>query len=116
MKIIRALSTRPDQPATSPFPLTNGVLFEMRGGDIAEPLALKANWFSPPYPERVFRYFLRWPLLPYVAVKWGRFGFYAGAKIFGVDSDAYKEWLCPPEEVYDGSLALCFTIRFSTNR
>ncbi len=31
--------------------------------------------------------------------------------IFGVDSPIYGTWLCAPEEVYDGSLAMCLSIR-----
>lgn len=155
MRVIRFFSTRPEQPATSPFPLTNGVLYELRGGNVVEPMGVGTNWFSPPYPEKVLKFFLNpvvtvalvmaywaaiavvgsvfagwstWcllallplllvtlPFVPgqYIAVRFGRFGMYAGSKIFGVDSPAYREWMCDATEVYDGSQAMCFTIRFS---
>lgn len=113
MNVIRAISTMPDNPATSPFPIRNGLLAELRGGDVCDPVGVGTNWFSPPFPKRVLRWRCRWPVLPYIACRWGRFGFYMGWKIYGVDAPEYKDWLCDPAEVYAGSQAMCFTIRFS---
>lgn len=112
MLVNRIFSTNPDQPSTSPFPVKNGILLELRTGDVCDPIGIGSNWFNPPFPKYVLRYFSRIPL-PYIAARFGAIGFYAGWKIYGVDAPEYKQWLCKPEEVYDGSLAMCFTIRFS---
>lgn len=60
-------------------------------------------------------FLLTFPLVPghFMSLRIDRFGMYAGWKTYGVDSDAYKGRLCDPAEVYPGSLAMCFTIRFS---
>lgn len=53
------------------------------------------------------------PVLPFIAFRWPftQRACYLGFKLFGVDSPAYKEWLCGPEDVFEGSQALCLTIR-----
>jgi hypothetical protein len=111
MKIIRGFCTNKDQAITNPFPEKNGFYFALHGGDVCEPLGLGSNWFAPPYPKRVWRWFCKKPLLPFLSYRFGSLIGYVGAKPFGVDSPSYKEWLCEPIEVYDGSQALCFTIR-----
>jgi len=54
-----------------------------------------------------------WLLTPgkFIAWRFNNRSGYAGSKVYGVDSPVYKTWLCAPEEVYDGSLAMCLTIR-----
>ncbi|MRR50800.1 MAG: hypothetical protein EG825_07760 [Rhodocyclaceae bacterium] len=155
MRVIRILSTHPGQPATTPYPTTNGLMYELRAGDVAEPLGFGTNWFAPPFPTAVLRFFLHplvgvlivlaywtlmgrlglflfdlspWALLTmipallvtlpfvpgqYIAVRAGRFGFYIGSKIYGVDSPAYPLWLCDAADVFPGSMALCMTARFT---
>lgn len=53
------------------------------------------------------------PVLPFVAFRWPftTRACYLGFKLYGVDSPAYAKWLCGPEDVFDGSQALCLTIR-----
>lgn len=92
---------------TSPYRATNGITFSWRRGDVVQPLDFfsGAGWFSdsPPFRE-VYRSYTRLPL-PFVSIKLGRFGWYFGAKIFGVDSESYKRFLATPD-VYAGSLAM----------
>lgn len=109
------------EPTTSPYRATNGITFDLRGGDVVQPLALTASnpdgssaWFTPPYFKRWMRFYCGLPMLPWLTVKVGRFGMYCGAKCFGVDSDAYKEWFAKPDDVYVGSQALMlFSMRFT---
>lgn len=93
-------------PLTQPFPDKTGLHLSLRGGDVVYPRG-PGNWFAAPYfdPAKVIHFFLRWPLIPFVSWRIGKRGGYIGAKGFGVDSDAYKNWL-PPAEVYPGSQAV----------
>lgn len=109
MRVIRGLSTNKDQPSTAPFRKTSGIFIEFRGGSFCHPLG-QGDWFKPPYFERVLHFFLGWPIIPFISWRIGNRGGYFGAKIYGVDSEAYKNWL-PAEEVYDGSQAIMFSIR-----
>ena len=109
MKIFRGLSTNRAQPATSPFPLKSGIFIEFRGGDFCHP-AGSGDWFKPPYFAKVYRRFISWPVVPFVSWRFGKRAGYIGAKIWGVDSPAYKNWL-PEHEVYDGSQAFMISIR-----
>jgi hypothetical protein len=111
VKILRGISTNAAQPLTSPFPLKNGVFFELRGGDICEPVGFNSNWFEPPFPSRVIRKFCAWRVLPFLSWKFGTWGGYIGFKAYGVDSPIYQYWLCPYFEVYPGSVALCLSAR-----
>ena len=54
-----------------------------------------------------------WLLTPgkFIAWRFDKRSGYAGSKVYGVDPPIYATWLCAPEEVYDGSLAMCFSIR-----
>jgi hypothetical protein len=113
MKILRGLSTDKNHPVTDPFPSKNGFFLEFRGGDFCHPLD-NGDWFKPPYFKHVWRFFLRWPLLPFLSWKFGKHGGYIGAKAYGVDSPDYKNWL-PEDEVYDGSEALMIGIRPHAN-
>jgi len=96
------------QQLTSPFPASNGFLFRLYSGDVCDPYI--GNWFKPPYFKYVIRLFCKYPVLPYFAYRAGNRAGYVGFKLWGVDSDAYKNWL-PADEVYNGSTALCLTCR-----
>lgn len=56
---------------------------------------------------------LIWLMTPgkFIAWRCDQKGGYAGSKIYGVDAPVYGLWLCDPAEVFDGSLAMCLTIR-----
>jgi hypothetical protein len=115
MKIIDFTNTPTDEPVQHyTFPKTKfGLILGLRGGNVVQPLG-SGDWFKPPYFSSVLKFYIPLPLLPWFTIRIGKFGFYFGAKAFGVDSDAYKNWL-PPEEVYDGSVAvmLC-SMRFTS--
>jgi len=109
MRIIRGFSTHSSQPLTSPFLESNGLFIEFRGGDFCDPID-GGQWFGPKFPKRILRFFLKYPVLPFISYRIGKRAGYIGAKAYGVDSEAYKNWM-KPEEVYDGSQALCFSMR-----
>jgi hypothetical protein len=100
----------------------------------ANPLSI--HQFKVPFPESMFMafgYILTilwlsmlvtgwalillplWPFIPgcYFSMRIRHWGLYMGWKTYGVDSDAYKDWL-PHEDVYSGSYAMCVTMRMST--
>ena len=95
-------------------PWKPGIYF--RGGDVVRPLG--GQWFGPQYPERYTHFFCPWRILPFISVKVGRFGFYAGFKCFGVDRPEYYAWFDEEhlDEIYDGSNALCPSFRWSNSR
>ncbi len=103
------ITTTPALPPTTPFRKTNGITLALRGGDVCHPLGT-GDWFKPPYFTNVLRGYVSWPILPYITWRWGQRAGYVGAKIYGVDSDAYRNWL-PTEDVYVGSLALMLSVR-----
>lgn len=131
------------KPWTNPYPEADtddgipgedGFIWALRGGDMMSPwgwqprpettTGAKLNFFNA-IPTRTRRLYFAWPILPFFAYRKGRFGFYVGFKVFGVDSDKYKDFPgVHPSEVYpesspgadDGSQALGgFTWRFTTN-
>ena len=113
----------PERDLTDPLPELGGrkFVFRLYSGDICDPVQIGGNWFQPPYPTRVWRTFVKLPILPFIAFKWPFMNraFYAGFKLYGVDANAYKEWGVgiKPEDVYKGSLALCTSVRpFATIR
>ena len=100
----------PERPLTDPLPEINGrkFVFRIYSGDVCDPM--NGNWFEPPWPKYVIRF--KFNFLPFIAWKWpfiNRAG-YIGFKLYGVDSEAYKNWI-DPSEVYDGSQAVCTSIR-----
>jgi hypothetical protein len=114
MKVIRGASSNPDQQVYKPFPTPgpkwwNQFFFwEWRGGDRIQPIG-SGDWFNPPYFPKGFqrdyidtpsKLFFCWR---FPALNWAG---YFGAKGFGVEDEAYKHWMCPPEEVYPGSQAI----------
>lgn len=102
--------TSNDEGETNPKRSTLGCTLAIRWGDVCHPLGT-GDWFNPPYFSRVLRFYSHFPL-PWVTWNlWGWRG-YCGAKIYGADNEAYKQWM-KPEDVYDGSLALHFSIRLT---
>jgi hypothetical protein len=111
MRVIRGYCTNKSQPLTSPFPVLGWWYFALHGGDVLEPIGAGTNWFAPPYPKHVWHWFFRRAILPFFSWRVGSLCGYIGAKPYGVDAAAYRDWLCDPAQVYDGSQALCLTVR-----
>ena len=110
MKIIRGASTNPAQPATSPFPLADGVFLELRGGDFCMPYG-SGDWFDAANPfTKAWRFVLSRAWLPFLSWRWGTRGGYIGAKCYGVDSPTYVAF-AGAAEVYIGSQALMLSCR-----
>jgi len=114
MKVLRGLSTDKSQPLTSPFRDRNGIFIEFRGGDFCHPQFwrpwVNEYWFESPFFTKVTRFFLKWPIFPFISYRFGNRAGYFGAKAWGVDNEAYKNWL-PLEDIYTGSEAIMFSIR-----
>ncbi len=82
------------------------------GGDVCSPLnghMLTGN----PWPSKVLRFWCPLPILPFLCVKVGRFGCYAGAKVYGSDQN-YANWMTPAD-YESGGLAIVLTARFFTD-
>jgi hypothetical protein len=109
MQVTTVWSNRPDQPLTSPFPLTDGVFFTLRKGDLYSP----DSWSNP---TRCYRTFVRWIPRPFLSFRRGSFGFYIGWKCWGCDTEKQLVQVgINPTEVYAGSVAMQgFTLRFTT--
>ena len=114
MKIIRGWSTDPARNPMDPLLEKNWSFFlEFRGGDICDPVSIGGmggNWFDPPYPKHVMRWFCKWPILPFISWRCKKRQGYAGFKAYGADSEHYLNWM-KHEDVYPGSQALCFSLR-----
>lgn len=111
------LATDPQADWTTPYPTGRvGLKLRLLGGDVCDPywLGNGGSWFKLPAPRLLIKFF-SWLPLPYVAIGIGKWGMYLGWKVYGVDSDAYKQWL-PASDVYPGSQAMCLTIRMTINR
>lgn len=108
MQVNQVFSTNPTQALTSPFRSTNGITLTFRTGDVCHPKGL-GKWFEPPYFSEVLRFKTKIPL-PFISYRWGDKGGYIGAKVYGADSEAYKNWM-KPEDVYEGSQAMHFSMR-----
>lgn len=101
------------EPLTKPYPSKTGVIVRVLGGNVVYPWG-DGDWFAPPYFASVLKFFMPIPIMPFFSVRIGRFGFYIGAKVFGVDSPAYGNWMCDPSDVYEGSMAMMLcSIRFT---
>lgn len=110
MKIIRGRSTNPAQPATSPFPLANGIFLELRGGDFCMPHG-DGDWFDAEHPlTKAWRRAFAHAWLPFLSWRWGKRGGYIGAKCYGVDSPTYAAF-AGADQVYAGSQALMLSCR-----
>lgn len=110
MNVATHWSNRPEQPPTSPFPVTDGWFVVVRSGDFYSPNSWK--------PLEVTMYSRgRVKNRPFVSWRRGRFGFYLGWKVYGVDTENQRAMPgINPEDVFDGSIAIqgC-TIRFSSS-
>lgn len=97
-----------------------GVVLSFRGGDVVRPL--NGSWFgdhSGGFPTKVLRFRCPLPVLPFLSVAMGRFGFYVGLKTFGADDRTYLLWpghVFTEADMMPGSMALCPSIRFTVNR
>ena len=103
-----------ERPLTDPLPEIGGrrFIFRLYSGQINDPVQIGGKWFEPPYPTRVWKQYVSLPILPFIAWRWpfSKRGGYIGFKLYGVDSPAYKNWM-NPEDVYDGSQAVCLSFR-----
>lgn len=86
--------------------------FYLRGGDVVRPL--NGKWFGPEWPTKIVHFFMPIRCLPFLSVLVGKYGFYVGFKCFPVNHDEYRNWL-PSEEVFEGSVALCPSLRFTNS-
>ena len=111
---------------TAPYPPATGFKLRLIKGDLVSPKleggtprpgrALeKPNGFNV-IPRDVRRDWIGFPGRPFFSVRVGRFGFYIGHKVFGVDSPAYLDYPgLSSKDVYEGSRAMTgFTARFTT--
>ena len=102
------------EPLTTPYPKSTGIILRLLGGDVIYPLGSEGNWFKEPYFKHRIKFYMPIPILPFISVRIGRFGFYFGSKPFGVDAPEYAHWMCKPEDVYEWSQALMLiSIRFT---
>ena len=110
MKVYQIITR--DEGITNPKRSVWGVTFALRQGDVCHPLGA-GNWFEPPYFSRVLRFYAHLPL-PFISWNlWGWRG-YLGAKVYGADSPAYKNWMSE-SDVYEGSQAIQFSGRLTIN-
>jgi len=104
----------PERSLKDPLPEPGGrkFIFRVYSGHINQPVALTAGWFSPPFPKYVWRKYVSLPICLFFAWRYPftSRGGYAGLKLYGVDSPAYKLWM-NPDDVYEGSNALHLSIR-----
>lgn len=102
----------PERPLKDPVlePGVRRFVFRLIRGDYCDPFG--GQWFGPDFPVNVIRWRFKRLAVPFVAFKWPFLNraFYAGAKVYGVDSPEYKAWL-PARDVYDGSDAFCLSLR-----
>ena len=93
-----------------------GIVLKLRGGDVVRPVGYPRNWFRKDAPNvwfntepetrwKVLRFFCPLPVLPFLSVAAGKYGFYIGFKDYGVHHEEYRAWL-QTEDVYAGSMAL----------
>lgn len=114
MKVTCRFRNDPERDLTSPLLRDTDKKFVWRiySGQINDPVQIGGNWFTPPYPTKVWKKVVNWPILPFFSWKWPftTRGGYIGFKLYGVDAEAYKNWM-NPADVYPGSQALCLSFR-----
>lgn len=114
MKVSVLYRNDPERPLTDPLPEPGKRRFVLRIylGDYCDPFRDPDGWFGRALPVIIIRVNLPWLPLPFVAWKWPfvNRAAYIGFKLYGVDSDRYKDWL-PAHEVFDGSQAVHFSVR-----
>lgn len=98
------------QSLTDPSRNEFGITFALRGGNFCHPIG-EGNWFTEPYYKKAIKFFAPFVCFPWIAWNlWGWQG-YMGFKCYGVDSPTYVDF-AGKEEVYEGSQALHFSMRF----
>ena len=115
MKVDVIYRNDPERPITDPVLEPGGrrLVLRVYRGDVCDPVLgtlFGYHWFEPPFPKYVVR--KKVSARPFLIFKWPFLNrcCYMGWKAYGVDSEAYKNWI-DPAEVYEGSQALCLTIR-----
>lgn len=112
MIVTRGYSTNPSRDLLDPVLEKHwSFFFELRGGDVVRPR--DGNWLKPPFPKKVWRWFCRRNLLPFIAWSFsGRAG-YLGFKAFSADGREYPQYLewMPLEDTGPGSVALTPSFR-----
>ena len=121
-------ATDPRERWTAPFPEARiGVKLRLLGGDLLDPdlstgtmrpgrEAEGRNWFTV-IPGWVRRAYYPRACKLFLSARAGRFGFYVGHKVFGVDLEMYLDYPgVGDDDVYVGSRAMSgLTARFSKN-
>lgn len=110
MKVVRRFGNKLDRPGDDPLLEAPGFWWELRSGDVCHPVGA-GNWLKPPYFTRAWRWFCKWPVLPFISWNFGKRGGYAGFKIYGVDHlDEYQGFV-DVLQIYPGSQAMHMSIR-----
>lgn len=115
-----------DTALTAPYPAGKiGVKLRLLKGDVMYP-DLTTGHARPGRENETPNWFNWIPIFvtrkavgyrPFFSLGIYGFGVYVGWKVFGVDSQAYMDYPgILPRDIYPGSLAMCPTIRFTTNR
>lgn len=124
----------PKEKWTEPFSKSPrfGVKLRLLGGDVMDPSGwvlrshkldgefvpqdAKPDWFNA-VPRYVYRAFAKTARLPFLSVGLGRFGFYIGWKVYGVDKTEYLDYPTVTRgDLYTGSRALVLTMRTTAHR
>lgn len=88
------------------------IVIGLRAGLIIRPP--RKTWFQTTPVESVWRQRIVLPILPFLSIGIGRWGFYVGFKDFGYDPTYALNGIWPDGKLEDR--ALCPSIRFTTNR
>lgn len=100
-----------------------GLVFKVFAGPIVRPITKPQYWFVAGIPSKwnefdpQFHYLLKlWlPLCPFISIAAGRFGLYAGFKVFDLESEKYRK-MVGSANVHPGSQALTPSITTRTTR
>lgn len=114
MKAVVLYRNDPERGLTDPILEPGGrrFVFRLVVGNWLDPLLFDEDgWFGPKPPRWFINLWMPFPI-PFIAFKWPFLNrqFYAGAKVYGVDSPNYETW-APKGAVYDGSTAFHISIR-----
>lgn len=104
-----------------------GLTIRFQGGDVYRPNIKDApyrpgregedkGWFNT-LPTKAIRFKMPLPILPFLSIGIGKYGFYVGFKTFSMNYPEYVDLpRIKPEDVYEGSMALTPSIRKTTKR
>lgn len=100
-----------------------GVAIKLFAGPIVRPMTKPQYWFKEDVPSKwnefdpAYHWLLKIPFFvgPFVSVAIGRFGFYAGFKVFDLESAKYRR-MVGDSDVYPGSQALTPSVTTRTSR